>query len=125
MAVFGLRLYLFMVDFFFSVAHSGFKGEASERSRHPALGPAFKGTCSLNCVFEKPSERREDLLPPIKGTVRSKGIYTPVGEQSFEGLKCVKHVMSMGTSLVPLSYLFPQYTAWACAGEAEKGQYSL
>lgn len=113
-----------MVDFFFSVAHSGFKGEASERSRHPALGPAFKGTCSLNCIFEKPSERREDLLPPIKGTVRSKGIYTPVGEQSFESLKCAKHVVSMGISLVRC-LTSSHNTAWACAVEPERRQYSL
>lgn len=79
MAVFGLRLYLFMVDFSFSVAHSGFKGEALERHRRPALGPALKGTLSLNCVFEKPSKRMEDLLPPVKGTVRSEGVYMPVG----------------------------------------------
>ena len=50
---------------FFS--YPGFKGEASERCCHTALGPTFKGSCSLGCALQN---QATGCRPPAENTVQ-------------------------------------------------------
>lgn len=80
--VFGLGLRLFMVIFF----HSGFKGEASQRCSHTALGPTFKGSCSLDCVLQN---QATGCKPSAENTVEQLAYeYLQVNQLSYRCQMC-------------------------------------
>ena len=67
---------------FFS--YPGFKGEASERCSHTALGPTFKGSCSLGCVLQN---QATGCRPPAKNTVEQLAYeYLQVNQLSYRCL---------------------------------------
>jgi hypothetical protein len=86
-----------------------------ERQTH-GFGSCFQRHLLSELCFEKSSERVGDLPSPIKGHIRSKGIYMSPRWTVIWRYQVSEPCYERGTLLALLSNLFLPHTAWACAG---------